>query len=94
MFFEQKKHILKAKGLESWTSCMEKKNSIRKLNIEMVLVSMDLWNIVNGSKNAPPSNMDVRVLKEDQRHIKMAISIIVLNLVDNQHAQGGVKDPM
>lgn len=73
---------------------MEKKISIWKLMIEMVLVSMDLWNIVNGSKNAPPSNMNVKVLKEYQMHIKMAISIIALNLADNQLAQGGVKDPL
>ena len=40
---------------------------------------------VDGYEEAPPSNVDPKVL-EYQRHVKKAISIIVINLADNQIA--------
>ena len=49
----------------------------------MVLAFMDIWNIMDGSKKDPPSNVDTKVLKEFQKHIKIAMSITGLNLVDN-----------
>ena len=52
----------------------------------MVLAFMDLWDIIDGSERAPPSNMDPKVLKEYQRYVQKAISIIGLNLADNQLA--------
>lgn len=52
----------------------------------MLLASMDLWNIVDGFEENLSSNMDLKVLKEYQRHVKKAIFIIGLNLVDNLHA--------
>ena len=45
---------------------------------------MDLLDIVDGSKNAPPSKEDPKVLKEYQRCVKKAMSIIGLNLAENQ----------
>ena len=50
----------------------------------MLLASMDLWNIVDRSKEILPSNVDPNVKKAYQRHVKKAMSIMGLNLVDNQ----------
>ena len=63
-----------------------KKCNIWKFKIEMLLVSMDLWNIVDASEEAPPSNTDPKVLKEYQIRVKKTLSIIGLKLVDNQFA--------
>lgn len=52
----------------------------------MLLPSMDVWNIVDGSKEPPPSNADPKMLREYQRRVKNAMSIIGFNLVDNQLA--------
>jgi hypothetical protein len=52
--------------------------------MEMVLASMDLWEIVDGSEEAPPSDADPKIVKEYQRRGKKAMSIIGINLVDNQ----------
>ena len=54
--------------------------------MDMALASVDFWDIVDGSEKAPPSNMESKVLKEYQRRVKKAMSIIVLNLADNQLA--------
>ena len=62
-----------------------KKNfNIWKFKIQMLLASMDIWDIVDGSKKTPPSNADPRVLKEYQRRTKNTMSIIGLNMTDNQ----------
>ncbi len=55
-----------------------------KFKMEMVLASMDLWEIVDGSKEAPPSSVDPKVIKEYQRRAKKAMSTIGINLVDSQ----------
>jgi hypothetical protein len=55
-----------------------------KFKMDMVLASMDLWEIVDGSKEAPPSNSDPKVIKEYQRRAKKAMSTIAINLVDSQ----------
>ena len=47
---------------------------------------MDVWDIVDGYEEAPPSSMNSKVLKEYQRHVKKVMSIIGLNLADNQLA--------
>jgi hypothetical protein len=47
---------------------------------------VDLWDIVDGSEKVPPSNADPKVLMEYQRRVKKAMSIIMLNLADNQLA--------
>lgn len=52
----------------------------------MVLTFMNLWNIVDGYEKGLPFNDDPKVLKEYQRRIKNVMSIISLNLVDNQLA--------
>ena len=52
--------------------------------MEMVLASVDIWGIVDKSEKAPPSNVDPKVLKKYPRCMKKAISIIGLNLADNQ----------
>ena len=40
--------------------------------------------MVDGFEKVPPSNVDPKVLKEYQRCVKKAMSIIGLNLIDNQ----------
>ena len=50
----------------------------------MVLASIDLWDIVDGSEKAPPFNMDPKFLKEYQRFVKKIMSIIGISLTDNQ----------
>jgi hypothetical protein len=52
--------------------------------MEMVLASMDLWEIVDGSEDAPPSDADPKIIKGYQRRLKKAMSIIGINLVDSQ----------
>jgi hypothetical protein len=52
--------------------------------MEMVLASMDLWEIVEGSEEAPPSDANPKVIKDYQRHVKKAMSTIGINLVDSQ----------
>ena len=47
---------------------------------------MNLWNIVDGSKKPPPSNVDSKVLNEYQRHVKKVMSIIGPDLANNQLA--------
>jgi hypothetical protein len=49
-----------------------------------MLAFVNLWDIVDGSKETLPSNADPKVLKEYQRRIKKVMSIIDVNLVDNQ----------
>ena len=48
------------------------------------MASMDLWDIVDGYDKPPPFYVDPKVLKEHQRCIKKAMSIISLNLADNE----------
>ena len=55
-----------------------------RLKIEMLLASMDLCDILDRSQETLPSNVDPKVLKEYQRHIKNVMSIIDINLADNQ----------
>lgn len=62
------------------------KFNIWKFIMKMVLVSMDLWKIMDEFEETLPSNVDFKVKKEYQRRIKKAVSIIGLNLADNQFA--------
>jgi hypothetical protein len=55
-----------------------------KFKMEMVLASMDLWEIVNRSEEAPPSEANPKAIKEYQRRAKKAMSTIGINLVDSQ----------
>ena len=55
-----------------------------KFKIEMLSASMDLWDIIDGSEEAPPSNADPKVKKEYERRVRKAMSVIGLNLADNQ----------
>ncbi|KAH8974844.1 hypothetical protein BDL97_01G122600 [Sphagnum fallax] len=55
-----------------------------KFKMEMVLASMDLWEIVNRSEEAPPSNADPKVIKEYQQRAKKAMPTIGINLVDSE----------
>ena len=66
-----------------------------KFKIEMLLASMNIWDIVDGAMETPPSNADSKVLKEYQRRVKKTISIIGLNLAGNQLARiNGNKKPL
>jgi hypothetical protein len=57
-----------------------------KFKIEMLSASMDLWDIIDGSEEAPPSNADPKVKKEYERRVRKAMSVIGLNFTDNQLA--------
>jgi transposase InsO family protein len=57
-----------------------------KFKMEMVLASMDLWEIVDDSEEAPADDADTKVKKDYDRRAKKAMSIIGLNLVDSQLA--------
>ena len=62
------------------------KFNLRKFKIEMLSASMDLWDIIVGSVEAPPSNADPKVKNVYERRVRKAISVIGLNLADNQLA--------
>lgn len=55
----------------------------------MVLTYMDIWDIVDGSEKALPSHVDPKMLKEYQRRVKTVMSIMSLNIGDNQHVHIG-----
>jgi hypothetical protein len=57
-----------------------------EVQIRTVEQFIDLWDIVDGSEEPPPSNADPKVLKKYQRRVKNVMSIIGLNLTDNQLA--------
>jgi hypothetical protein len=59
-------------------------SNLWKFKIEIILAFMNFWNIVNGSKVVPSSNLDPKMLKKYERYIKKAMFIIDLNLADNQ----------
>jgi len=63
-----------------------------KFKMEMVLASIDLSEIVDGSEETPPSNADPKVIKEYQRRAKKAMSTIAINLV-NFTTSRGARDP-
>ena len=56
--------------------------SLWKFKMNIVLGSMDLWDIVNESEKALPSNADPKVVKEYQRIVKKFMSIISPNLTE------------
>ena len=63
----------------------------RKINFwkfknKMLLAFMDLWDIVDGFEEPPPSNADPKILKDNQKCIKKVISIIGLYLSENKLA--------
>ena len=65
-----------------------------KIRMEMLLASMDLWDIVHKSKELPSSNADPKVLKEYQRHIKNACSSLTLTWrTTNLRILSVTKDP-
>ena len=57
-----------------------------KFRMEMVLSSMDLWEIVDKSEEAPPKDVDPKVMKDYNWRVKKAMSVIGLSLVDGQLA--------
>ncbi len=60
--------------------------SLWKFKMEMVLASKDLWDIVDGSEEAPPSTADAKDIKAFERRVKTAFGMIVTNLVDKEMA--------
>lgn len=54
--------------------------------MEIVLAFMDLWETMDRFEKASPSNVDPKVLKEFQRCVKKAMSIIGHNLAFKQLA--------
>lgn len=57
-----------------------------KFKMEMVLASMDLWEIVDDTEEPPSFDEDPKVKKDYERRVKKAMSVIGLNLVDSQLA--------
>jgi transposase InsO family protein len=57
-----------------------------KFRMEMVLSSMDLWEIVDETESPPPADGDPLVVKEYNRRAKKALTIIGLSLVNSQLA--------
>ena len=78
------------------------KLSLWKFKMEMVLASLDLWEVIDGSEKIPPSNADPKMLKEYQRCVKRALFIIGLThggqlICTNQELQRidkDVEDPL
>ena len=65
-----------------------------KFRMEMVLSSMDLWEIVEETEEPPPEDDDPKVIKEFNRRAKKALSVIGLSLVNHQLAHiKGCKGP-
>ena len=58
--------------------------SLWKFKMEMVLASRDLWDIVDESEAAPPSNADVKDKKAFEKRSKTAFGLIAINLVDKE----------
>lgn len=54
--------------------------------MEMVLTSMDLWEIVDESEKPPAADEDLKVVKDYNRREKKAMSVIGLSLVNSQLA--------
>jgi hypothetical protein len=63
-FLERKIASFESKEAKVMDKFHKEKCSLWKFKIEMVLASMDLWDIVDKSKKAPPSNAYPKVLKE------------------------------
>jgi hypothetical protein len=61
-----------------------RKFNLWKFKIKILLASMDLWDIVDGCEEPPPSNADSKMLKEYQKRVKKDMFIIGFNLADNQ----------
>ena len=55
-----------------------------KFCMEMVLLSMDLWEIVDKSVEARPKYANPKVIKNYNQSVKKAMSVIELSLVDGQ----------
>ena len=64
----------------------EERFNLWKFKIEMLSAFIDLWDIIDRSEKASPSNADPKVMKEYVRHVRKAMSVIGLNLADNQLA--------
>ena len=58
--------------------------------MKIAFAIMDIWKIVNKSEKSSPSNADPKVLKLYQRCVNKVMSIIGLNLVDNQFVHSRV----
>lgn len=57
-----------------------------KFKMEMILDEKDLWEIVEGTEEPPPSDADVKEKKSYERRVKKAFAVIACNLADRQLA--------
>lgn len=57
-----------------------------KFKMKMILTAIDLWDIMDESKEPSPSNADLRAKEEHQRWVKKTMFIFGLNLIDNELA--------
>ena len=63
-FLERKIACLESRAVKVINKFHKEKCSLWKFKMEMVLAPMELWDIVDGSNKAPPSNAYPKVLKE------------------------------
>ena len=65
-----------------------------KFKMEMVLASRDLWDIVDGTEEPPPTTSDVKDKKAYEKRSKTAFGLIATNLVNKEMAHiKGCKGP-
>ena len=57
-----------------------------KFKMEMILASRDLWDIVDESEEAPPSDANLKDKKAFEKQSKTAFGLIAINLVDKEMA--------
>jgi hypothetical protein len=74
---------------ESESACVvEKFNgdnfSLFKFKMEMILDEKDLWDVVEGTEKAPPSDSDVKIILAFKKPERMAFRILYTHMVDAQ----------
>ena len=82
--FERKMASFESDNAKSIDKFTGENFNLWKFKLEVKFVSVDLYGIVDKSEAIPPSNVDPKIQKEYQRHVKITMSIIALNLADNQ----------
>ena len=85
LFFERRWHILRVNRLESWISFIERSLAFGSSKWRWFWLPWTFGTLYTSEK-VLPSNADPKVLNEYQRRVKKAMSMIGLNLADNQFA--------
>ena len=75
---------LKGEGIRVIDKFNGENFNIWKFKLDMNLAFVELWDIVDESKEVPCSNFNSKVKRKQERRVKKTISITMINLVDNQ----------